>query len=231
MMMNNEWDELYYRELSKPYMQALFQFLQDEYAHKTIYPPKNEVFTALRLTPLDQVKVVILGQDPYHGPNQAHGLAFSVNPQCPLPPSLKNIYKELEEEYQRPVSRTGDLRDWARQGVLLLNPIMSVEAGKPLSHQNKGWETFTNEILKKLNEENRPIVFILWGNKARSAKRLLTNPDHLVLESAHPSPLSASRGFFGSNCFQKANAFLEAHGIQPIDWIQSNKKEGSVSSF
>lgn len=231
MMMNNEWDELYYRELPKPYMQALFRFLQDEYAHKTIYPPKNEVFTALRLTPLDQVKVVILGQDPYHGPNQAHGLAFSVNPQCPLPPSLKNIYKELEDEYQTPISRSGDLRDWARQGVLLLNPIMSVEAGRPLSHQNKGWETFTNEILKKLNEENRPIVFILWGNKARSAKRLLNNPNHLVLESAHPSPLSASRGFFGSNCFQKANAFLEAHGVQPIDWIKSNKKEGSISSF
>lgn len=231
MMMNNEWDELYYRELPKPYMQALFRFLQDEYAHKTIYPPKNEVFTALRLTPLDQVKVVILGQDPYHGPNQAHGLAFSVNPQCPLPPSLKNIYKELEDEYQTPISRSGDLRDWARQGVLLLNPIMSVEAGRPLSHQNKGWETFTNEILKKLNEENRPIVFILWGNKARSAKRLLNNPNHLVLESAHPSPLSASRGFFGSNCFQKANAFLEAHGVQAIDWIKSNKKEGSISSF
>ena len=226
-MMNNDWDPLYQQEFSKPYMQDLFRFLQQEYATKTIYPPKEQVFSALRLTPLSKVKVVILGQDPYHGPNQAHGIAFSVNPDQPIPPSLKNIYKELESEYHTPILRSGDLRDWARQGVLLLNPIMSVQRGKPLSHQNKGWERFTNTLLEALNAQDRPIVFILWGNKARSLKKMLTNPEHLVLESAHPSPLSASRGFFGSNCFQKANAFLEAHHIQPIQWTKSNlKKEG-----
>lgn len=222
-MIHNEWNFILEQECAKPYIQALKKLLAAEYKTTTVYPPKDQIFSALELTSPSQVKVVILGQDPYHGPRQAHGLAFSVNPEIPLPPSLKNIYKELEAEYHTSVQRTGDLRDWARQGVLLLNPILTVREHQPLSHQKIGWQLFTNEILKALNDLPQPIVFILWGAKAREAKKFLTNPNHLILESAHPSPLSASRGFFGSNCFKKANEYLEAHHETPIRWTESNQ--------
>ncbi len=222
-MINNEWNELLERESQKPYMKELKKILVSEYNTQTIYPPKSQIFSALELTPPSHVKVVILGQDPYHGPGQAHGLAFSVNPTVQTPPSLKNIYKELEAEYNTVIDRSGDLRDWAKQGVLLLNPILTVREHQPLSHQKIGWQLFTNEILRTLNDLKQPIVFILWGAKAREAKKFLTNPNHLILESAHPSPLSASRGFFGSNCFKKANDYLIAHHETPIEWTCSNK--------
>lgn len=222
-MINNEWNALLERECQKPYMKELKKILVSEYSTQTVYPPKAQIFSALELTPPSHVKVVILGQDPYHGPGQAHGLAFSVNPTVQTPPSLKNIYKELEMEYHTSIDRSGDLRDWAKQGVLLLNPILTVREHQPLSHQKIGWQLFTNEILKTLNDLEQPIVFILWGAKAREAKKFLTNPNHLILESAHPSPLSASRGFFGSNCFIKANDYLIAHHETPIEWIQPNK--------
>ncbi|EOS59309.1 uracil-DNA glycosylase [Firmicutes bacterium M10-2] len=222
-MINNEWNELLERESQKPYMKELKKILVSEYNTQTIYPPKSQIFSALELTPPSHVKVVILGQDPYHGPGQAHGLAFSVNPTVQTPPSLKNIYKELEAEYNTVIDRSGDLRDWAKQGVLLLNPILTVREHQPLSHQKIGWQLFTNEILRTLNDLKQPIVFILWGAKAREAKKFLTNPNHLILESAHPSPLSVSRGFFGSNCFKKANDYLIAHHETPIEWTCSNK--------
>lgn len=171
---------------------------------------------------MDQVKVVIIGQDPYHGPNQAQGLSFSVPANQKIPPSLQNIYKELEREYQQPIYRSGDLQDWAKQGVLLLNAALSVEAGKPNSHANIGWKTFTDDILRVLNKEDRPIVFMLWGYNARQAAKFLNNPNHLVLQSTHPSPLSAHKGFIGCNHFKQANSFLESHGLEPIHWIRDN---------
>ena len=218
-MIQNDWNFLFEQEQKKEYFQKIQNFLEEEYQTKTIYPPKDEIFSAFSLTALKDTKVVILGQDPYHGPGQAHGLAFSVNPNMPIPPSLRNIYKEIEAEYDTKLNRTGDLRDWAKQGVLMLNPILSVEEHKPLSHKKIGWQTFTNEVLKQLNKENRPIVFMLWGNNAKEAAKLLDNPNHLILTSVHPSPLSASRGFFGCNHFKLANEFLESHHEQPIHWF------------
>ena len=218
----NSWNELMSREMEKGYMKDLRLTLENEYAGKTIYPPKALIFNALETTPLDQVKVVILGQDPYHGPNQAMGYAFSVPASEKIPPSLQNMYKELEGEYQMPVRRSGDLSDWAAQGVLLLNPILTVEEHKPLSHQNLGWQQFTDAVLQQLNEQDQPIVFLLWGAQAKKAKRFLNNPNHLVLESSHPYPLSAYRGFFGSGPFNTANEFLESHGTKGIDWTASN---------
>ncbi len=222
-MIGNDWNTILIQECQKPYMKELKKILSEEYKKQTIYPPKAQIFSALELTPPQNVKVVILGQDPYHGYGQAHGLAFSVNPDIKIPPSLRNIYKELELEYHVPVHRTGDLRDWAKQGVLLLNPILTVREHQPLSHQKIGWQLFTNEILKALNQMDQPMVFILWGSKAREAKKILTNPAHLIIESAHPSPLSASRGFFGSNCFKRANEYLAAHHENPINWIETNE--------
>lgn len=210
------------QELKKGYLENIRNILEQEYAHKTIYPPRDLIFNALETTPLDQVKVVILGQDPYHNPNQAMGYAFSVPAGEKIPPSLQNMYKELENEYQMPVRRSGDLSDWASQGVLLLNPILTVEAHKPLSHQNLGWQQFTDAVLQQLNQQDQPIVFLLWGAQARKAKRFLNNPNHLVLESAHPSPLSAYRGFFGNNHFRTANDFLQSKGISPVNWTASN---------
>lgn len=223
MEMNNSWQELFDKEMQKPYLKALDHILAKEYKEKHIYPPADKIFAAFQTTPKENVKVVILGQDPYHGAGQAHGLAFSVNPDCPIPPSLKNIYKELENEYGVQLDRTGDLHDWAKQGVLLMNPILTVEEGHPLSHQNLGWQNFTNEALKELDQLDQPMVFLLWGAKARAAKKLITNPNHLVLESPHPSPLSAMRGFFGNGHFIQANEFLKAHGTKPIDWTSSNR--------
>ena len=223
MIMHNDWDALFQQEIQKKYLQWIDYFLAKEYKEKNIYPPKENIFSAFQLTAKKDVKVVILGQDPYHGPGQAHGLAFSVNPDIPIPPSLRNIYKEIEMEYNTKLNRSGDLRDWAKQGVFLLNPILTVEEHKPLSHSKIGWQQFTNEALKQLNEEDRPIVFLLWGNKAKEAAKLLNNPNHLILTSVHPSPLSASRGFFGCNHFKKANEFLEKHNETPINWTQSNR--------
>lgn len=206
-----------HEEFNKPYFKALELFLKEASFKNTIYPPENERYQAFKLTPVNQIKVVILGQDPYHGPNQAHGLSFSVLGDK-LPPSLKNIYKELENDLNIKMSLSGDLTSWAKQGVLLLNTILTVEASKPLSHKNKGWEIFTTQMIEHINQLEQPIVFVLWGNHARSYKKYLNNPKHMVIESAHPSPLSAYHGFFGSAPFSKINQFLKDNLVNPIDW-------------
>lgn len=221
------WETLMKQEFERGVLGPIREKLEKAYETGTVYPAKENLFRALEMTPLDQVKVVILGQDPYHGPNQAQGFSFSVPASQKIPPSLVNIYKEIEHEYGQPVRRSGDLSDWAQQGVLLLNTILSVEQGKPLSHSGFGWQTFTDDILKTLNESEQPIVFLLWGAQARAAKSLLTNPNHLVLESPHPSPFSANKGFFGNGHFQKANAYLEENGLEPIAWGEDNRHSES----
>ncbi len=214
----NTWIKIIEEEQTKPYYQNLMAFLDEEYAHKTIYPPREQLFTCFEACAYEKVKVVIIGQDPYHGENQAHGLCFSVQKGEKIPPSLRNIYKELQSDLGiEPVSH-GYLMDWAKQGVFLLNAVMSVEARKAGSHQKKGWENFTDTIIQKLNERKEGIVFLLWGNWAIKKSELITNPQHVILTSAHPSPLSASRGFFGSKPFSKANQALEKMGHRPIDW-------------
>lgn len=216
-MINKKWDEVLSNEFKKDYFKKLGIFVKNEYNKKEIYPKYNDIFNALRYTDYDDVKVVILGQDPYHGYNEAHGLSFSVKKGTPMPPSLQNIFKELENDLN--IKKTdSDLTSWAKQGVFLLNSIMTVEKDKPLSHKDKGWEIFTDNIIKCLNEREKPIVFVLWGSYARSKKVLITNKRHLVLESVHPSPLSAYRGFFGSKLFSKINAFLEKNNIEKIEW-------------
>lgn len=216
-MINKKWDEVLSNEFKKDYFKQLGIFVKNEYNKKEIYPKYNDIFNALRYTDYDDVKVVILGQDPYHGYNEAHGLSFSVKKGTPMPPSLQNIFKELENDLN--IKKTdSDLTSWAKQGVFLLNSIMTVEKDKPLSHKDKGWEIFTDNIIKCLNEREKPIVFVLWGSYARSKKVLITNKRHLVLESVHPSPLSAYRGFFGSKPFSKINAFLEKNNIEKIEW-------------
>ena len=216
-MINKKWDEVLSNEFKKDYFKKLGIFVKNEYNKKEIYPKYNDIFNALRYTDYDDVKVVILGQDPYHGYNEAHGLSFSVKKGTPMPPSLQNIFKELENDLN--IKKTdSDLTSWAKQGVFLLNSIMTVEKDKPLSHKDKGWEIFTDNIIKYLNEREKPIVFVLWGSYARSKKVLITNKRHLVLESVHPSPLSAYRGFFGSKPFSKINAFLEKNNIEKIEW-------------
>ena len=215
----NDWADYLKEEYKKPYYRKLYQKVMDEYHTKLIFPPADDIFNAFHFTPVKDVKVVILGQDPYHGPGQAQGYSFSVPSNFPLPPSLQNMYKELENEYQTPVHRTGDLTDWAKQGVLLMNTILTVEEHKPLSHQDKGWQNFTNEALRWINEKDGPVVFLLWGSKAIQAKKLLTNPKHLILTSPHPSPLSANRGFFGNNHFKLANEYLIKNNETPIQWI------------
>ncbi len=209
-------------EFEKEYYQKLHDFVANEYEHKTIFPPKQNIFRALNLCDYDDVKVVILGQDPYHELHQANGLAFSVYPGVRIPPSLVNIYKELHNDLNTTIPNHGDLTKWAKQGVLLLNNVLTVEQGKANSHAGKGWETFTLNIVKALNERKKPLVYILWGNNARAKKQYIDTSRHLVLESAHPSPLSASRGFFGSRPFSKANQFLVENGISPIDWQIEN---------
>lgn len=204
-------------EFEQEYYKKLHQFVENEYLHKTIFPPRQNIFRALNLCDYEDVKVVILGQDPYHGPNEAHGLSFSVQKGVKRPPSLQNIFKELENDLG--ITRTNnDLTDWAKQGVFLLNAIMTVVKDTPLSHKGKGWETFTDDLIKLLNQREEPIVFIFWGAYARSKKELITNKNHYVIESPHPSPLSASRGFFGSKPFSKTNIFLVSKGIKPINW-------------
>ena len=216
-MINKGWDEVLKDEFKKDYFRKLGIFVKSEYKNKICFPQYKDIFNALRYTDYDQVKVVILGQDPYHGENEAHGLSFSVRDDVKRPPSLNNIFKELESDLG--IKKTNnDLTNWAKQGVLLLNSIMSVVKDTPLSHKEKGWEIFTDNIIKLLNEREQPIVFILWGGYARSKKKLITNKNHYIVESVHPSPLSAYNGFFGSKPFSKTNNFLISKNITPIDW-------------
>lgn len=216
-MINKKWDEVLKDEMKKDYFRNLGVFVKSEYDKKTIFPPYKDIFKALKLTDYDDVKVVILGQDPYHGEREANGLSFSVYNDVKRPPSLDNIFKELDNDLGI-VRSENDLEDWAKQGVFLLNSIMTVVKDTPLAHKGKGWEIFTDKLISLLNEREKPVVFILWGSYARSKKELITNPNHYIIESVHPSPLSAHRGFFGSKPFSKANNFLVEHGIMPIKW-------------
>ncbi len=215
---NNDWDSLLFEEFKKDYYLALREFLKAEYSSRRIYPPMNDIYNALRYTSRADTRVVILGQDPYHGYGQAHGLCFSVKEGIALPPSLKNIYKELNAEYGFNPERSGELTGWAKQGVLLLNTTLTVREGQPQSHKGQGWEVLTDRIISIVNEKTEPTVFMLWGGNARAKKALIKNPAHLVLECAHPSPLSAYNGFFGCNHFKKANEFLKINGLNEIDW-------------
>ena len=217
-MIGNHWDELLKEEFQKPYFKELMDFVKEEYKNKTIYPKQNEVFNAFRYTDFDNVKVVILGQDPYHGPNQAEGLSFSVKDEVLKPPSLQNIFKELESDLKIPFPEHNSLKNWAKQGVLLLNAVLTVEEHKPTSHKEKGWETFTDDVIRIINKKESPVVFILWGSYARNKRSLITNPIHYIIESPHPSPFSARNGFFGSKPFSKTNKFLKEHNIKEIDW-------------
>lgn len=213
-----DWKELIQKESQKAYYMELLSFLNREYELHTVYPPKKEIYNAFTLTPFEEVKVVILGQDPYHEKGQAMGLSFSVPDEVPIPRSLQNIYKEIKAEYGYDIPKTGNLTGWAKQGVLLLNSVLTVREGEAASHQKKGWETFTDEILKAIDQKDSPVVYMLWGNFARSKKSLIKGENHLILEAAHPSPLSASRGFFGCNHFKLCNEFLKDHGCREIDW-------------
>ena len=215
----DSWKNLLLEEFDKDYMKELKAFLSTSYmAQKTIYPPKNQILNALNTTPFESVKVVLLGQDPYHGPSQAHGLSFSVNKGINLPPSLKNIFQELKNDLNIYNSEHGDLSYWAKQGVLLLNSILTVERGKPGSHQNRGWERFTDALIQKLNDKRDHLVFLLWGSYAKSKGQFIDTSKHLVLTAAHPSPFSAHKGFFGSKPFSKINTYLTRRSQKPIDW-------------
>lgn len=216
-MINKNWDIVLKDEFEKDYFKKLGTFIKNEYKEKICFPQYNNIFDCLRFTDYDQVKVVILGQDPYHGEGEAHGLSFSVRDNIKRPPSLNNIFKELESDLGVK-KENNDLTSWANQGVLLLNSILSVVKDKPLSHKEKGWEIFTDNIITKLNERKKPVVFILWGSYARSKKKLITNNNHYIIESVHPSPLSAYNGFFGSKPFSKTNNFLIKNNIEPIDF-------------
>ncbi len=220
---SNDWLAPLTPEFAKPYYRELYKKVKEEYATHMIFPPSNEVFSAFELTPLADVKVVILGQDPYHNVGQAHGLCFSVKPDVEIPPSLVNIYKELHDDLGCYIPNNGYLVKWAKQGVLMLNTVLTVRAHQANSHRGIGWEEFTNAAIRVLNEQDRPIVFILWGSPAQRKKEMLNNPKHLVLEAPHPSPLSAYRGFFGSKPFSQTNAFLEKNGLTPIDWQIENR--------
>lgn len=217
-MIGNDWDLYLEEEYNKDYFKKLIEFIDKEYKEKTIYPKKSEIFNAFRHTSYKDTKVVILGQDPYHGVNQAEGLSFSVKNCVRKPPSLQNIFKEMESDLGIPFPTSNSLIPWAEEGVLLLNTVLTVEESHPASHKDMGWELFTDEVIKKLNEKETPIVFILWGSFARSKKKLITNPKHYVIESAHPSPFSAYNGFFGSRPFSKTNTFLKSQGLKEIDW-------------
>lgn len=215
----NGWDELFLEEFNKPYFKNLKNFLLREYATKTVYPPKSLILNAFDQTPYDKVKVVILGQDPYYNPGQAMGMSFSVNKGVAVPKSLQNMFKEIADDIGRPSAiEGGDLTPWARQGVLLLNTVLTVVAGQPNSHKGMGWETFTDAVINKLNSRNTPTVFLLWGRNALDKRALITNPTHLVLTAAHPSPLSAFNGFFGCRHFSKTNEFLRKNGLEEIVW-------------
>ena len=217
-MIGNDWDEILKDELKKDYFIKLMNNIRKEYKEKTVFPRKDQVFNAFRYTPYKNVKVVILGQDPYHGVGEAEGLSFSVPMDIRKPPSLVNIFKELQDDMHLPIPNHGSLHSWAKEGVLLLNAVLTVIKDHAASHQGMGWETFTDNVIKLINEKNTPVVFILWGRYARSKKNLITNPIHFIIESAHPSPLSAYNGFFGSKPFSKTNNYLISKGIKPINW-------------
>jgi uracil-DNA glycosylase len=221
-LLDNDWQDLLAEEFDKEYYQNLRLFLVNEYKNNTIYPNMHDIFNALKFTPYKDVKVVILGQDPYHGPNQAYGLAFSVQKGVKTPPSLVNIYKELNDDLGCYIPNNGYLKSWADQGVLLLNTVLTVRSHEANSHRNMGWEIFTNRIISLLNERQEPIVFILWGSPAIAKKNLITNSNHYIITAPHPSPLSAYRGFFGSKPFSKTNDFLKSINIEPINWQIEN---------
>lgn len=220
--LGNDWDLLLKEEFEKKYYLDLREFLKIEYSSRRIYPPMNDIYNALRYTSYANTKVVLLGQDPYHGPGQAHGLCFSVKRGVMPPPSLKNIFKELNLEFGIQEPECGELVGWARQGVLLLNTTLTVREASPQSHKGQGWEILTDKIISLLNDKREPVIFMLWGSNARAKKALITNPHHLILECAHPSPLSAYNGFFGSNHFIKANEFLKSNGLSEINWAEIN---------
>jgi len=215
---DNDWLPAVNAEFKKPYYADLYKFIKEEYSKVAVYPPSDEIFSALHLTPLSKVKVVIIGQDPYHNVGQAHGLCFSVRPEVEIPPSLVNIYKELQSDLGCKIPNNGYLVKWAEQGVLLLNTVLTVRAHQANSHQGKGWEQFTDAIIRAVNAEDRPIAYLLWGRPAQSKMSMLDNPKHKVFTAPHPSPLSAHRGFFGCKHFSQANKFLEENGVEPIDW-------------
>ncbi|MDD6685099.1 MAG: uracil-DNA glycosylase [Lachnospiraceae bacterium] len=215
---SGEWEKALQGEFRKPYYRKLFETVGREYRTAAVYPPADDIFNAFHLTPLPDVKVVILGQDPYHEPGQAHGLSFSVMPGVEIPPSLVNIYQELHDDLGCRIPNNGCLTKWARQGVLLLNTVLTVRAHRAFSHKDIGWQEFTDAAIRVLAGQDRPLVFILWGRPAQQKASMITNPRHLILKSPHPSPLSAYRGFFGSRPFSKTNAYLEANGLTPIDW-------------
>ena len=220
---NNDWLDALKEEFKKPYYKKLFETVNEEYRTRQIFPPADDMFNAFHFTPLSQVKVVILGQDPYHNENQAHGLSFSILPsQKEIPPSLQNIYKELQDDLGCYIPNNGYLKKWADQGVLLLNTVLTVRAHQANSHQGRGWEQFTDAIIQAVNAQDRPIVYMLLGRPAQIKIPMLTNPKHLILKAPHPSPLSAYRGFFGCRHFSQANDFLKANGIEPIDWQIEN---------
>ena len=220
--LTGEWERALKSEFSKEYYKKLFMYIREEYSKVQVFPNSDEIFTAFHLTPLEKVKVVILGQDPYHNVGQAHGLCFSVKPDVDIPPSLVNIYKELQDDLGCTIPNHGHLVHWAEQGVLLLNTVLTVQAHKPMSHRGIGWEEFTDATIRAVNELEHPVVFILWGKPAQDKAKMLDNPKHLILKAPHPSPLSAYRGFFGSKPFSQTNEFLKENGVEPIDWqIQS----------
>lgn len=218
MIFQNDWADLLDDELNKDYYRSLREWLKKEYGEHTVYPPMFDIFNAFHYTSYDDVKVVLLGQDPYHGPNQAEGLSFSVKKGVKIPPSLRNMYKELENDIGCPVPEHGSLVKWAKEGVLLLNTVLTVRDGEAHSHRNKGWERLTDHVIKTLNDREKPVVFILWGKPAQSKEKLIDQSVHFILKSPHPSPLSAHRGFFGSRPYSKANQFLKKHNIPEIDW-------------
>lgn len=221
---SNDWAKALSPEYKKEYYKKLFDFIGKEYASHEIFPPGDDIFNAFHLTPLKDVKCVIIGQDPYHNVGQAHGLCFSVKPDVEIPPSLVNIYKELHDDLGCYIPDNGYLVKWAEQGVLMLNAVLTVRAHQAASHQNKGWEEFTDAAIRIVNEQDRPIVFLLWGGFAQKKAAMLNNPKHLILKAPHPSPLSVYRGFYGCKHFSKANEFLKANGITPIDWQIENLK-------
>ena len=216
--LGNDWDDILADEWAKPYYQNLREILKREYATQRVYPPMHDIFNALRYTSFADTKVVIIGQDPYHGAGQAHGLCFSVKTGVMPPPSLKNMFKELQTDVGKPTPPTGELTDWARQGVLLLNTVLTVREGQPTSHKDIGWETFTDRVIAELNRKQTPVVFLLWGAHAQRKAQVITNPIHVKLATVHPSPLSASRGFFGCRHFSKTNTILQQNGMTPINW-------------
>lgn len=221
-MIENDWLTELGQEFHKPYYKNLYQFVLKEYNTTRIFPPSDDIFNAFHLTPLSQVKVVIIGQDPYHNEGQAHGLCFSVKPGVDVPPSLVNIYKELKDDLGCYIPNNGYLVKWAKQGVLMLNTVLTVRAHMANSHRGKGWEEFTDAAIRALNKQDRPIVYILWGRPAQTKEKMLNNPRHLILKAPHPSPLSAYNEFFGSKPFSQTNRFLEENGIPPIDWQIEN---------